>query len=63
MTVSARSDIGLDHLEGKDIFVLDDMVRTGSTIVECCKLLRKGRPNKICFGVTHFYSSPEGARI
>jgi ribose-phosphate pyrophosphokinase len=59
MTVSGLSDVGLEQLAGKDVIVLDDMVRTGSTIVECCKLLREGRPNKICFGVTHFYSSPE----
>jgi ribose-phosphate pyrophosphokinase len=58
-TVSDLSDVGLEQLAGKDVIVLDDMVRTGSTIVECCKLLREGRPNKICFGVTHFYSSPE----
>jgi ribose-phosphate pyrophosphokinase len=59
MTVSDLSEIGLAQLAGKDVIVLDDMVRTGSTIVECCRLLREGRPNKICFGVTHFYSSPE----
>jgi ribose-phosphate pyrophosphokinase len=58
-SVSDLSDIGLDQIAGKDVIVLDDMVRTGSTIVECCKLLRDGRPNKICFAVTHFYSSPE----
>jgi ribose-phosphate pyrophosphokinase len=60
MQVSDRSDVGLDGVAGKDILVLDDMVRTGATIVECCKLLRQGKPRKICFGVTHFYSSPEG---
>lgn len=60
ITVSDQSDTKLEDIEGKDVIVLDDMVRTGSTIVECCKVLREGRPNKICFGVTHFYSSPEG---
>lgn len=60
MKVSDQSDIGLAQLAGKDVIVLDDMVRTGSTIVECCKLLREGKPKKIGFGVTHFYASPEG---
>ena len=60
MKLSGLSDVGLEQIVGKDVIVLDDMVRTGSTIVECCKLLRGGNPRKICFGVTHFYSSPEG---
>lgn len=60
MTLSEESDIRLDQIEGRDVMVLDDMVRTGSTIMECCRRLREGRPNKICFGVTHFYASPEG---
>ena len=38
MVVSDHSDIGLDELKGKDVIVLDDMVRTGSTIIECCRL-------------------------
>ncbi|MEO6097720.1 MAG: ribose-phosphate diphosphokinase [Fibrobacteria bacterium] len=59
MTVSKESDFGLDGIKGKDVIVLDDMVRTGATIVECCRLLRQGNPNKICFGVTHFLSSAE----
>jgi ribose-phosphate pyrophosphokinase len=59
MTVSQESDFNLDGIKGKDVIVLDDMVRTGSTVVECCRLLRKGSPNKICFGVTHFLSSAE----
>lgn len=60
MDVSDKSDIGLEQLAGKDVVILDDMVRTGSTVVECCRLLRGGNPHKIAFGVTHFYSSPEG---
>jgi len=59
MTVSKESDMPLEGIKGKDVIVLDDMVRTGSTIVECCRLLRQGNPNKICFGVTHFLSSAE----
>jgi len=60
MAISQESECGLEDLKGKDIIVLDDMVRTGSTIIECCKLLRQGNPNKLCFGCTHFYSSQEG---
>ncbi len=56
----ARSGgLTLDGIAGKDIIVLDDMVRTGSTIVECCRLLREGNPGKVCFGVTHFLSGAE----
>lgn len=60
MAVSAQSELQLEQLEGKDVIILDDMVRTGSTVVECARLLREGNPRKVVFGVTHFYSSPEG---
>ncbi|MBN2051340.1 MAG: ribose-phosphate pyrophosphokinase [Spirochaetales bacterium] len=58
--VAQDSEIGLKDLSGKDVVVFDDMVRTGHTIVECCRLLRKGNPRRIVFFVTHFYSSREG---
>lgn len=57
---SANSELQLEDLEGKDVVVLDDMVRTGKTIVEACKAIAAGKPNKIVFLVTHFYSSREG---
>jgi ribose-phosphate pyrophosphokinase len=60
MTFSDQSDIAIEQLKGKDVIVLDDMVRTGSTIMECCRRLRAGNPRKICFGVTHFYASAQG---
>jgi ribose-phosphate pyrophosphokinase len=60
MHLGKESDLTLEQIAGKDVIVLDDMVRTGNTIIECCKLLWEGKPNKVCFGVTHFYSSPEG---
>jgi ribose-phosphate pyrophosphokinase len=60
MQVSPRSDVPLEGIAGRDVIILDDMVRTGSTVVECCRLLREGNPRKIIFGVTHFYASPEG---
>ena len=59
MRVSKDSDLTLEQIGGKDVIVLDDMVRTGSTIVECCRLLRQGSPHRVCFGVTHFLSSAE----
>jgi ribose-phosphate pyrophosphokinase len=60
MKVSRQSDISLDEIAGRDIVVIDDMVRTGSTIVKACCLVRSGNPNKIVFLVTHFYTSQEG---
>jgi ribose-phosphate pyrophosphokinase len=58
--VADDSPITLEEVANKDIVVLDDMVRTGKTVVESCKEIRKGEPRKICFVVTHFYSSREG---
>lgn len=54
------SDITLDDLEGKDVIIIDDMVRTGSTIVECCRVLKQAKPNRVLFFVTHFYANREG---
>jgi ribose-phosphate pyrophosphokinase len=59
MTLSTQSEVDMSYLEGKDVLILDDMVRTGSTIVQCCEHLKLGNPRRVCFGVTHFYSSPE----
>jgi ribose-phosphate pyrophosphokinase len=59
LNVSTDSDIELSDIAGKDIVVLDDMVRSGKTIVETCHKLRSANPNKIVFFVTHFYSSRE----
>ncbi len=53
------SDISIEEIEGKDVIVLDDMVRTGTTIVKCCEHIRLGNPNRVCFGVTHFNTSAE----
>ncbi len=58
--VAKSSDVDITEVYGKDIVVVDDMVRTGNTIVENCKLIRQGNPNKVVFFVTHFYSSREG---
>ena len=60
--ISQHSKITIPDLKGKDVAVLDDMVRTGNTIVECCRKIREGNPNRVVFFVTHFFSSQE-ARI
>jgi ribose-phosphate pyrophosphokinase len=59
MSIRPGSGDSLDSIAHKHVIVLDDMVRTGSTIVECCRVLRQGNPSRICFGVTHFLSGPE----
>jgi ribose-phosphate pyrophosphokinase len=58
-TIADHSEIGLADIKGKDVIILDDMVRTGTTIVKCSEYLSRGEPNRVCFGVTHFYTSPE----
>ena len=58
--VAADSPVPLEGLAGKDVVIFDDMVRTGSTIVKACQALRHGRPRRVLFGVSHFYSSEEG---
>jgi len=58
--LSPSSPLTMGDIQGKDIVVIDDMVRTGKTIIECCRYLKKANPRKIVFFVTHFYSSQEG---
>lgn len=58
--ISSDSEIKLDQIKDKTIMVLDDMVRTGNTIIEACKLLRKGNPLRIVFMLTHFSICQEG---
>lgn len=59
MTLSTLSEVDMEYMRGRDVIVLDDMVRTGSTIVQCCEHLKTINPRRVCFGVTHFYTSPE----
>ncbi|MEM1137970.1 MAG: ribose-phosphate diphosphokinase [Bacteroidota bacterium] len=59
MTVAQHSQYPLSFIKDRDIVVLDDMVRTGGTIVACCKLLREQNPRKIIFMTSHFHSSEE----
>ena len=53
----------VESLKGRDVFILDDMVRTGGTIAAGVKLLAENescRPNNIFFYCTHTYISAEG---
>ena len=58
--VDSSSQAALDQVEGRDVVIIDDMVRTATTIVECCNLIAKHNPRRLLFFVTHFYSSREG---
>jgi ribose-phosphate pyrophosphokinase len=55
-----ESESSGEDLGGHDIVLLDDMVRTGSTVVEACQFLRRFDPGRIVFAVTHFYASEDG---
>ncbi|OFX17201.1 MAG: hypothetical protein A2Z18_08845 [Armatimonadetes bacterium RBG_16_58_9] len=57
--VDTDSPCPLEGIAGKDVIVFDDMVRTGTTIKECCRLLKGAGAGRVVFFVTHFYSSPE----
>lgn len=56
---SAASPTRLSDVAGKDVVVLDDMVRTGNTVANCCQLLKEAGATRVVFVVTHFYSSEE----
>ena len=59
MRLAESSEIGIDEIAGRDVIVLDDMVRTGTTIIQCSEALKAGHTGKVCFGVTHFHTSIE----
>jgi len=58
--VHEESEASLEDIEGHDIVLFDDMVRTGSTVVKSCQLLKEVKPRKTVFALTHFYASEEG---
>ncbi len=58
--VHEESETSLEDIEGHDIVLFDDMVRTGSTVVRSCQLLKEVKPRKTVFALTHFYASEEG---
>jgi ribose-phosphate pyrophosphokinase len=62
-SVEIASDQDISQLKGREVFILDDMVRTGGTIASAIKFLAenpKTRPDNIFFYCTHSYISPEG---
>jgi ribose-phosphate pyrophosphokinase len=60
ITMHPESESSLEDVRGHDIVLFDDMVRTGSTVVQTCKLLKEIKPGKTVFALTHFYASEEG---
>lgn len=60
ITLHAESDMTFEEIEGHDIVLFDDMVRTGSTVVKSCEFIRQVNPRRVVFAVTHFYASDEG---
>ncbi len=60
ITIHEESETKLEDIEGHDIVLFDDMVRTGSTVVQSCQLLKQVNPGKTVFALTHFYASEEG---
>lgn len=60
ITVHADSEWGLGDIAGHDVVLFDDMVRTGSTVVQSCQVLKAAKPRKTVFALTHFYASEEG---
>lgn len=60
ITLHPQSESTFEEIHGHDIVLLDDMVRTGSTVVKTCQFLKQIQPGRIVFAVTHFYASAEG---
>ncbi len=60
IAIDPQSPTPASEVAGKDVIVFDDMVRTGVTIRESCRLLKELGARRVVFFVTHFYSSPEG---
>ena len=56
----AESESTFEEIGGRDLVLFDDMVRTGSTVVQSCQFLRQGDPGRTVFAVSHFYASDEG---
>jgi len=60
ITLSAESESTFADIAGHDVVLFDDMVRTGSTVVKTCQFLKRVKPGRLVFAVTHFYASEEG---
>ena len=59
MKPAEDSPTTFEELQGREVVVCDDMVRTGGTIMTCCKQLKEAGARRVLFVVTHFYSSQE----
>ena len=59
IVAAENSPLSIDQIKGREIVIIDDMVRTGCTIVECCRRLKEAGAARLIYVVTHFYSSPE----
>jgi ribose-phosphate pyrophosphokinase len=57
--VDDESPSPLESITGRDVIILDDMVRTGGTVKETCRLLKAAGAGRMVFFVTHFYASAE----
>ena len=55
-----ESESTFEEIQGHDIVLFDDMVRTGSTVVKSCQFLKQINPGRTVFAVSHFYASEEG---
>ncbi len=55
-----ESESTFEEIRGHDVVLMDDMVRTGSTVVKTCQFLKQIQPGRLVFAVTHFYASEEG---
>jgi len=60
ISLHPESDTSLEDISGHDLVLFDDMVRTGSTVVKSCEFLKRAKPNRTVFAVSHFYASSEG---
>ena len=55
-----ESESTFEQIQGHDLVLFDDMVRTGSTVVRACQFLKRAHLGKTVFALTHFYASDEG---
>jgi ribose-phosphate pyrophosphokinase len=60
ITVHPESECSLRDIAGHDVVLFDDMVRTGTTVVQACQALKEAKQRKTVFALTHFYASEEG---
>ncbi len=60
ITLHPESESTFDQIQGNDLVLFDDMVRTGSTVVRACQFLKQAELEKTVFALTHFHASDEG---